>query len=213
MWKLGALLLALLFLWIAVASPLSSLHHQLLSVHMVQHVLLMAVIPPLTIIGAAALPLLRWLRRPRIHPALCWLAPVVALIGWHIPAVFELAMRSHGWHAVQASSFLVTGLLFWAPVVGDSTSATTSARWSIPLYLFAATLPCDALSAFLVFYGRVVYPAYLDAARPWNVSALGDQECAGALMWVSITFLYLVPAVMITIKNLSPAECREPVFV
>src|ERR1051325_3273526 len=80
--KLGALLLALLFLWIAVASPLSSLHHQLLFVHMVQPVLLMAVIPPLTIIGAAALPLLRWLRRPRIHPALCWLAPVVALIGW-----------------------------------------------------------------------------------------------------------------------------------
>jgi cytochrome c oxidase assembly factor CtaG len=114
---------------------------------------------------------------------------------------------------VQAVSFLVTGLLFWAPVVGDSTALTTSARWSIPLYLFAATLPCDALSAFLVFCGRVVYPAYLDAARPWNVSALGDQECAGALMWVSITFLYLVPAVMITIKNLSPAECREPVFV
>jgi putative membrane protein len=206
-WRLGALLLAVLSLWIAVASPLSALHHQLLSIHMVQHVLLMAVVPPLALIGASPL---RWLRPPLIHPALSWLAPTVALIGWHIPAAFELGLRSHWWHGAQAASFLATGLLFWAPVVGASTRFTPSARWFIPLYLFTATLPCDALSAFLVFCGRVVYPAYLGAPRPWNISPLGDQECAGALMWTSITFIYVVPAVIITMKILSPVERREP---
>ena len=203
MLRLRAFLLAVLSLWIALASPLSALHHQLLSIHMVQHVLLMAVIPPLALIGA---PPMRWLRRPLIHPVLSWLAPTVALIGWHIPAMFELGMRSRWWHDGQAASFLVTGLLFWAPVVGASTGFTTSASWFIPLYLFTATLPCDVLSAFLVFCGRVIYPAYLTTSRPWNISALGDQECAGALMWVSITFLYVVPAVIITMKILSPAE-------
>jgi cytochrome c oxidase assembly factor CtaG len=209
--QLGAFSLAVLSLWIAVASPLSMLHHQLLSIHMVQHVLLMSVVPPLTLIAAPALPM-RCLPRPLISAALCWLAPTLALIGWHVPAVFELALRSHWWHGVQAASFIVTGLLFWAPVVGGSLGLAASARWFIPLYLFTATLPCDALSAFLVFCGRVVYPAYLGERRPWNISALGDQECAGALMWVAVTFIYVVPAVMITMKILSP-ERRQPVCV
>jgi putative membrane protein len=72
------------------------------------------------------------------------------------------------------------------------------------LYLFLATLPCDALSAFLTFCGRVVYPHYLSVHRLFNISPLGDQECAGALMWVWVTFVYLAPAVVVTIRMLSP---------
>ncbi len=77
-------------------------------------------------------------------------------------------------------------------------------RWGVPLYLFLATLPCDALSAFLTFCGRVVYPHYLSAHRLFDISPLGDQECAGALMWVWVTFAYLIPAAAITIQLLSP---------
>lgn len=223
--RLAALMTGLFSLWIAVGSPLTAFHHALLSVHMVQHVLLMAVAPPLVLIGAPALPLLyglpgrslreaierlfrcppsQWLRRLLTHPVVCWLAPAVALICWHVPAVFELGLRSRWWHDVQAASFFATGALFWAPVIQSSPSVATGPRWSIPLYLFAATLPCDALSAFLVFCDRVVYPSYLSAPRLMNVSPLGDQECAGALMWVSVTLIYLVPAIVITIQLLSP---------
>jgi putative membrane protein len=74
----------------------------------------------------------------------------------------------------------------------------------VPLYLFLATLPCDILSAFLAFCGRVVYPSYLAAPRLLDLSPLQDQECAGALMWVSVTFIYLIPAVIITVQILSP---------
>jgi len=223
--RFGAFMVGLLSVWIAIGSPLTSFHHELLTIHMVQHVLLMAVAPPLMLIGAPALPLqygLPWrsarralqqvlrspatqpLRRLLTHPVVCWLAPVAALIGWHVPAVFELSMHSRWWHDVQAVSFLATGILFWAPVVQSPASGATAPRWWMPLYLFAATLPCDALSAFLVFCDRVVYPSYASAPRFLNVSPLHDQECAGALMWVSVSLIYIVPAVVITLQLLSP---------
>jgi len=229
--QLAAFMAGLSSVWIAIGSPLTAFHHALLTVHMVQHVLLMAVAPPLMLIGAPALPLqygllsrsarrvLRQVLRSRpvqplgrllTHPMVCWFAPVAALIGWHVPAVFELSVHSRWWHDVQAASFLATGVLFWMPVVRSTASVSTTPRWSIPLYLFAATLPCDALSAFLVFCDRVVYPSYLSAPRLLGVSPLHDQECAGALMWVSVTLIYLVPAVMITLQLLSPAPTSSP---
>jgi len=223
--RVAAFMVGLSSLWIAIASPLVAFHHALLSVHMVQHVVLMAVAPPLILIGVPALPLefgLPWrrarrairrvrrsratraLRRVLTHPLVCWCAPIAALIAWHVPAVFELSVHSRWWHDVQAASFFATGLLFWLPVVRRQSGVTDGSRWLIPVYLFAATLPCDALSAFLVFCDRVVYPSYLSAPRLLNVSPLHDQEFAGALMWVSVTLIYLLPAVVITIELLSP---------
>jgi len=223
--RLAAFMVGLLSVWIALGSPLTALHHEFLTAHMVQHVLLMAVAPPLMLVGAPALPLqyglpwrpcrralqqvlrsrfvqsLQWLLT---RPVVCWLAPVAALIGWHVPAVFELGVHSRGWHAAQAASFLATGMLFWAPVVRWPASLAIEQRWLIPLYLFASTLPCDALSAYLVFCDRVVYPSYASASTLLNVSPLQDQECAGALMWVSVTLIYLVPAVVVTMQLLSP---------
>jgi cytochrome c oxidase assembly factor CtaG len=79
----------------------------------------------------------------------------------------------------------------------------------MPLYLFLGTLPCDILSAFLTFCGRVVYPGYVSTARIWNLSPLQDQECAGALMWVCVTFAYLIPAVVITMQILSPGHAQR----
>ena len=78
----------------------------------------------------------------------------------------------------------------------------------MPLYLFCATLPCDVLSAFLAFCDRVVYLPYLSEPRHFAMSALQDQECAGALMWMCATFVYLIPAVIITIGILSPTGMR-----
>jgi putative membrane protein len=224
-WRLGAFMSGLFSLWIPVGSPVAALDHVLLTAHMVQHLLLMSVAAPLILLGAPALPLLQGLPRPiaravvgpflpsvksfgRLvtHPAICWLAATLAVIGWHVPAVFELGRRSHSWHEVEHACFFATGLLFWWPVVQPWPSVARWPRWCIPIYLFLATLPCDALSAFLAFCDRVVYPSYLSAPRPFNISALQDQECAGALMWVCATFVYLIPAVVVTIQILSPSS-------
>jgi putative membrane protein len=128
------------------------------------------------------------------------------VIGWHVPSLFALGMQSEGWHEIEHACFFVAGLLFWWPVIRPWPSLAAWPRWSVPLYLFLATLPCDALSAFLKFYNRVIYPHYLSAHRLLHVSALGDQECAGALMWVWVTFAYLAPAAVVTIQMLRRAS-------
>jgi cytochrome c oxidase assembly factor CtaG len=93
--------------------------------------------------------------------------------------------------------------------VQSSPSATRSTRWSMALYLFLATLPCDILSAFLVFCNRPLYPFYLSTPQLFSLPPLQDQECAGALMWVWVTFAYLVPAVAITVQILSPSNTQS----
>jgi cytochrome c oxidase assembly factor CtaG len=112
---------------------------------------------------------------------------------------------------VEHLSFLSAGLIFWWPVI-PSWPSVSHPQWSTVLYLFLATLPCDALSAFLAFCDRVVYPAYLNAPRPFDISPLADQQFAGALMWVCVTFAYLVPAVAITTRLLSRPDLSEQTF-
>jgi putative membrane protein len=190
--------------------------HDLVLMHMVRHVLLGAVVPPLVWLIAPAAPLS--FMRPRqaltpfgralAHPVTTWLAGALTVSGWHVPGAFELAQRSEVWHAVQDASFFLTGLLFWWPVVRPWPTATRLPEAMIPLYLFAATLPCDALSAFLVFSDRVVYHEHMAGPGQSTAVALADQQAAGAFMWVAITFLYLVPAVVMTVQALSPRVTR-----
>ena len=217
-WRPIAFLGGLLALLIAVGSPLRALDEELLVVHMVKHLLVMAVAAPLLLLGAPHLPLaypfLDWppvarVTRALTHPVFCWLSATLAVMVWHVPAVFELGMRSHWWHLVQFACFFVAGLLFWWPVIQPWQKARWS-RWSIPVYLFIATLPCDVLSAYLAFCDDVVYAPYRGASQASYASALQDQQVAGALMWVFITFAYLLPAVVITLQILSPRGRRDP---
>jgi cytochrome c oxidase assembly factor CtaG len=224
-WRLAAFLGGIVSLWIAVGSPLVAFDDVSLTVHMVQHLLLMTIAPPLILLSAPTLPLLQglprrmarsivapilrwsWVKQLGHHftnPMICWLAAAVALIGWHIPSVFELALRSQWWHEFEHASFFGTGLLFWWPVIQPWPSTARWPRWSIPLYLFCATLPCDALSGFLSFCDRVVYSSYLSAPQILTTAPLQDQECAAALMWTCITIIFLVPAAVVTIQMLSP---------
>ncbi len=224
-WRLAAFSCGLLTLWAVVASPLASMDHHLLTAHMAQHLILMTVSAPLTLLGSPVIVVLNGLTKPfrRLfsgpllrcspvqtfgylvtHPLFCWFAGAGTVIAWHTPALFELGMRSARWHEVEYACFFAAGILFWWPVVQPWPSLATWSAWGVPLYLFLATLPCDALSAFLTFCGRVVYPHYLSVHRLFNISPLGDQECAGALMWVWVTFVYLAPAIVVTIQTLSP---------
>ena len=108
-----------------------------------------------------------------------------------------LGLRSQTWHGIEQASFLVTGLLFWWPVVEPSRNASKWSESSILLYLFFATLPCDILSGFLVFCDRVVYPVYLSSPPRFGLTALEDQQCAGALMWTCVTLVYLVAGAIV----------------
>jgi putative membrane protein len=227
-WRLATFMSGLVIAWIWVASPLATLDHQLLTIHMLKHLLLMTGAAPLILAGAPVLtmvcalpklfinsfPPLASLPARRLgnclrHPALCWLTGTATVIVWHIPGAFQLGMHSQRIHILADLSFLVAGLLFWWPIVQSSPSTTRSPRWSMALYLFLATQPCDILSAFLVFCNRLVYPFYLSTPQLFSLAPLEDQECAGALMWVWVTFAYLIPAVAITVQMLSPSNSQR----
>jgi putative membrane protein len=227
-WRLAAFIGGLVSVWAVVGSPLAGLDLQSLTMHMLKHLLLMTVAAPLILAGAPVFPFVcglpnlfiknhlplalaaaRWLERCLMHPAFCWLAGTAAVIGWHLPVAFQLGMRFPWVHVLEDVSFLLAGLLFWWPIVQSLQGATKSPRWSTALYLFLATLPCDILSAFLVFCNRLVYPFYLSTPQLFGMAPLQDQECAGALMWVWVTFAYVIPAVGITIQILSPRNLQS----
>ena len=217
-------------LWLAIGSPLEALDDASLLAHMTQHLLLMLVAPPLILLGAPALPLLRGLPRAIVRsngpfgaflrsraakilgdflsrPLVCWLAAVIAMIAWHVPAAFELALRSNAWHEVEHATFLATSLMFWWPVIQPWPSQERVARWAMPLYLLLAMIAGSTVSAYLTFSDRVLYLSYAEAPRIFTAfTPLDDQVLAGALMWVAMTIILLIPAVAITIRLLSPAR-------
>jgi putative membrane protein len=229
-WRVGSFLLGMFLIWLALGSPLAAFDEKLLTVHMVQHLLLMTIAPPLILVGAPIMPLLHGLPRQFVHgivgllfrwppmqqfgrvitqPAFCWIAAAAALVGWHIPGAFTLGLQSEAWHIVEHACFLGTGFLFWWPVVQPWPSVPVWPRWSMLLYLFLATIPCDILSGFLVFCDRVVYPVYLVGPRQFDVSALEDQQRAAALMWTCVTIIYLIPAMILTTRLLGARSSQE----
>jgi len=210
-WRGCSFFLGLLATWVAVVSPVASLDSHMLTAHMAQHVLLMTIAPPLIWLGEpliAAWPA-RWpfpnsLAKGLGHPVFCWLAAAAALVVWHVPGVFRLGMQSSTWHFVEHVSFFTTGLLFWWPVIQPWPSVALWPRWSMLLYLFLATLPCDVLSGFLVFSDRVAYPIYLSMPPMGGLSPLEDQQCAAALMWTCVTIVFLVAGTVLSTQLLLP---------
>jgi putative membrane protein len=224
--RLAAFESGMFCLWIAIGSPLSAFDEASLTVHMIQHIFLMLIVPPLILLGLPALPLMhglpQWLMRTTLgpllrwpllqslgkfltHPIVCWVSATAALILWHIPAAFELALHSDAWHEVEHMCFLSTSILFWWPVVQPFPSEARWPRWSVPLYLFLGMLPSGVLGAFLVFCDRVVYPSYSESPSIFAATPLADQVFAGMLMWVLGFFVCAIPAVFITINLLAPA--------
>src|SRR5215468_447933 len=222
-WRLIVFQSGVLALFFALASPLHELAERLLQFHMVQHLLLMMVAPPLLLLGAPVLPLLRGLPRPVLqhwvgplfaskrlqrlahfftHPLVCLLAFTVSNVAWHVPRLYELALRSEFWHDVQHLCFLSTGLLFWWPVVQPWPSRARWPRWAMIPYLLFADIQNTALSAVLIFSERVLYPTYAAVPRLWGVSALDDQAAAGAIMWVPGSMIFLIPVAVLAIRLL-----------
>jgi putative membrane protein len=228
-WRTASFLFGISLVWAALGSPLVAYDHDLLTVHMIQHLLLMTFAPALILLGEPLLafwyglprfaealvgplfrrPLAQRFGRALSRPALCWIVSALTLMGWHVPALFTLGMHSEVWHGVEQASFLVAGFLFWWPVIQPWPVVSIGPQWSTLLYLFLATLPCDILSGFLVFSDRVAYPMYFSMPRHFGFSVLEDQQCAAALMWTCVTLVYLVPAAILSTRLLSPRSLHR----
>jgi cytochrome c oxidase assembly factor CtaG len=224
-WRAACFISGLVSLWIAVASPIDALDDYLLTAHMIQHLILMSVAPPLIVLGAPAVPMLRglpgWLIRKPLHPlfasrrlqavfhalghpAVAWFAMNIAYLGWHTPAAFELTFTSEAWHNFEHICFFLTSAGFWWVVLNPWPRQARWPRWAVIPYLLSADLLNTILSALLAFSGRVLYPSYAAAPRVSTLTALQDQIAAGSEMWVLNSSIFLIPAIAVVVQLLSP---------
>ena len=193
-WRIGSFVLGLFSLWFALASPLDTFSGFVLTAHMLQHMMLMMVAPPLILLGEPLIPIVRGMPRFAARefagPFLNWplaerigLAltnPVVALLlmgvvmfGWHVPGPYELALRSSSWHQVEHACFFFTSIIFWWPVVQPWPSRAQWPRWAMVPYLLIADLQNTALSAVLVFSDKILYPSYATGAQFVRIHTAG----------------------------------------
>src|SRR5579875_2549396 len=215
-WRLLSFIGGIAALQIALASPIDAFDPFFLTDHMAQHMILMMVVPPFVLLGNPMIPLLRGLPRrfarkvvapffrKITNPAFCWLVFAISMVGWHLPGPYDLALRSDSWHDVEHATFLFASILFWWPVIQPWPSRARWPRWTVPVYLILADFVNSAVSAFLVFSGRVIYAPYLAFPRLGTISAASDQVLAGVVMWVVGGFAFVIPSIFFVAKLLSP---------
>lgn len=214
---------------LALASPIDTLGDRyLFSVHMVQHMLLTLAVAPLLVAGTPPDVLRRALDRPALgrparllgYPLVAWVLGVGALWAWHAPLLYNAALADLRLHIVQHLSFLVTGVIFWWPVLAPLPEARLRPLPGM-LYLLAAMLACSGLGIVLAFAAPDLYPAYLAPAdrfgilpllrSGWGLSPEADQQLGGLLMWVVGMLVYLGAILGLLARWYREAERRPAV--
>jgi cytochrome c oxidase assembly factor CtaG len=183
--RMAAFAAGILLALAVLVSPLSTIGlNYLLSAHLFQNVALAEWAPALVVLGvspamAAALgrgAVLLFLTHPLVALPL-WVASYAV---WHIPAVYDAALRNEPLLQLEHASYFVTGLLLWWPVFQDSPHDLSSARRAA--YLLAAFLLASPVGLLLALLPEPIYEFYENAPRPWDISALADQQVAGVIM-------------------------------
>jgi cytochrome c oxidase assembly factor CtaG len=207
----------------AVLPPFHELSEQFFSAHMVQHELLMAVAAPLIVLGRPIVvalwmlpygwrpPVARFIQRPTLRrsaafvtsPIIAWLLHSVAIWLWHMPSLFEMAIRNDLVHAIQHASFLGTGVVFWWAILHPARRAH---RGLSILLLFTTAIHTGVLGALMTFARSPWYADY--AARPTTagLSPIADQQLAGMIMWIPGSVVYLIAALFIVRRWLAESE-------
>lgn len=201
-WSLGppvrplqvmAFVAAVLVLLVSVNGPLHDLSDDyLFSAHMVQHLLLTLVFPPLLIYaipGWLLRPLVRpaWVRRTgRIlaHPITAGALFTVVLCGWHLVPVYELMMTDHAVHIVAHLLFIVASFIMWWPVMSPIDEVPPLPLALRMLYLFLVSVPMQIPAAMISMADTPLYRWYVEAPRTFGLTPLEDQRIGGLLMWV-----------------------------
>jgi len=196
---------ALATLLLALNGPVHDLSEgYLFSAHMVQHLLLTLVVPPLLLLGLPATMLdvvlgpvvrrrlvgaiVRSLTRP--VPAL--MLYTIALVVWHLPGPYGAALDQHRLHVIEHLTFMATATLAWWPVLAQSRLAPALPYGAQILYLFAFGLPMTIVAAMITGADQVLYPFYGAAARVTALDPLADQRLGGLIMWVPAGLIPLV---------------------
>lgn len=196
----------LFVMFVSLNGPLHDLSDfYLFSAHMVQHLLLTLVVPPL-LIGGTPGWMLRPLIKPRAvravaqfvtRPAMCYVIFNVVIIGWHLPVFYNQAMANHNIHILEHVMFMASAVLLWWPFMSPLPELPRLAYPGQLLYCFLSTFPMSVVAIYITMADHVLYPAYAAAPRIWQLTPMVDQRTGGLIMWVpgSLVFYALMTVV------------------
>ncbi len=207
--------------------------------HMIQHVLLIMVAPPLLLI-ANPMPVLLWglphkwrlrvghaighllhrdgkmrdLLRTITAPGIIWLVWVISLFGWHDPAMYNAALRYEFIHDLEHLSFFLASMLFWWHVTGAGPRIHKQFGYigSIAFVLIAVP-PNMALGVWLAFNSNVIYSYYEAVPRLWGIDAVTDQRIGGVIMWIPGSMMFMLAALILAAQYLGSESAKPPLPV
>jgi putative membrane protein len=221
----------LLTIVIALDSPIDAYADQLFWVHMLQHVLLLTVAPPLILLGrpwprmwrALSLELRTDIARTLAHAR--WTVPVRALarplpawilfcgtiVAWHIPAAYNETLTSGAVHVCEHAMFFFFGLLFWARVINPG-PLRPRLIWPVRIaYTASAMVVGWVLAITLVVVPHAIYSYYSALpSRPGGISALTDQQIAAGVMWVPGSLAFAITFIIGFYRWLEPETPASP---
>jgi putative membrane protein len=207
---------ALLFL--SLNGPLHDLSdNYLFSAHMIQHLIITLIVPPLWLMGLPAWSLRPVLGRPAVlaaaravtGPLVAFAIYNVVFIGWHFPSMYNWALVNHNAHILQHLMFIAAAVLMWWPVVSPVPELDRIQTPVRMLYLFALGIPMSIVSAIITLAEQAMYPWYAAAPRVFeNLTAVDDQQLGGLIMWVPGMIVFWT-AITIIFFRWSTREQRE----
>jgi cytochrome c oxidase assembly factor CtaG len=205
-WRTAVFFIGIAAFLFALVPALEALAVDLFSVHMLQHVLLTTIAPPLLFIGEPVRPLLLGLPdalragvvrpltrndavRSLVHLLRHPLVAVVLFVGgvylWHWPALYDAAVEDARVHVLEHAHFFGAAMLFWSVVVDPVPFRGTLPYAARIIYLLLAGAAQNTLlGGILSFSTRLLYPHYADTTARYGLDPLTDQRIGGALMWV-----------------------------
>lgn len=212
-----AFLSGVLIMFLALVSPLDELGDSyLFSAHMVQHLCLTILGPPLLLLGTP-----EWMVKPVLQNKVIFKVanvltyPVVAFVLynadfwlWHAPPLYNATLENQTIHILEHLTFIVFGLLYWWPIFSPSKDLPRLTFGGQIFYLFVSGMPSVLLGAGLTF-SPPLYAPYIAAPRIWGISAATDQQLGGLIMWVPVSIFYIVIMSVLFIRWMLQQEAEQ----
>jgi putative membrane protein len=234
-WRLVAYWAGLFFIALALLSPIDALGQQLFFMHMIQHLLLIMIAPPLLLV-ANPMPFVLWglpdgLRRrvgglfsQALHrdsafrrglrtvtqPGIVWMTWVICLIGWHDPGMYNAALRHEWVHDLEHLTFFIPSMFLWWHLTGAGPRLRKQASLLARIALVISAVPPNMLTGIVLAFAEKGYYSYYEAVpRLWGIDVLTDQQLGGVIMWVPGSMMYIIAALILIGRFLSQ-EDRKP---
>ncbi len=231
-WRSVAYLSGLAVLWIALMSPIDVLSGQYFFMHMIQHLLLVMIAPPLLLVGNP-MPIMlwglpgglrreigRWLRpdsgfrrivQALTKPGLVWLYFVAFLVGWHDPRAYNLTLEHELVHDLEHLTFFGTAMLFWWHVIGAAPRIHRRLSRGVRIGYTLSVVPPNALTGIsIAFASEPIYTYYTTVPRLGAMTVLEDQMLGGVIMWIQGSMMYIIAALILLAQIVRDEDQKEP---